>query len=130
MRTLTFEQLRINLTLTFDSLDEPIEIVKRGRVVGYIVSNLQDTVLTGKSETAEKQPCNTIAAPEIVSVKASGDTVFVPDPVKPTNKPVSKPVSSIDIPANIQAKAEAKPWFRPLSKAGQCRNAGKGRVKT
>jgi len=50
MRTLTFEQLRINLTAVFDELDEPIEIVKRGRVVGYVVSNLQDNKGTGISE--------------------------------------------------------------------------------
>ena len=40
MRTLTFEQVRINLTSIFNNLDESVEITKRGKVVGYIVKNI------------------------------------------------------------------------------------------
>lgn len=96
MRTLTFEQLRINLTLTFDTLDEPIEIVKRGKVVGYLVSNLQDHKGTGK---AEKQEGNDMPAVKIVPVTSPGEaekpvskpdvaeTVYEPDPARPVKQP-------------------------------------------
>jgi len=94
MRTLTFEQLRINLTLTFDELDEPIEIVKRGRVVGYIVSNLQDTASTGKSETPEKQPSITMPDSSKSSMESPGDTVYEPDPVKPAKQPKVSPAKT------------------------------------
>lgn len=42
MQTLTFEQLRIKLTETFDNLQEfaEVEIVKRGKIVGYIVRTI------------------------------------------------------------------------------------------
>ena len=86
MRTLTFEQLRINLTLTFDTLDEPIEIVKRGKVVGYLVSNLQDHKGTGK---AEKQEGNDMPgeAEKPAGKPDIADTVYIPDPARPVKQP-------------------------------------------
>jgi len=99
MRTLTFEQLRINLTLTFDTLDEPVEIVKRGKVVGYLVSDLQDTAKTGKLE--------------------SGETVYAPDPIiKP--KDVPKVLSDA-----VEKKVASGGYFRPMTKEYQTRNSGK-----
>jgi hypothetical protein len=60
MKTLTFEQLRINLTLTFDTLDEPIQIIKKGKIQGYIVKELAE----------HKEP-----EPKIVPVKSLDEPV-------------------------------------------------------
>ena len=104
MRTLTFEQLRINLTLTFDTLDEPIEIVKRGRVVGYLVSNLQDTKDTGKAEVV-------------------GETVYEPDAVKPEKVPrVSVKKEVVPVVNALLAGVKVRPTVQhhPQCKCGVC----------
>jgi len=109
MRTLTFEQLRINLTLTFNTLDEPIKIIKRGKVVGYIVSNLQGIIKTGN--------------PKKSFTDVSGETVYVPDPVKPIKQPkVSVSKQALPTVKTILAGISKQPTIQhhPQCRCGIC----------
>jgi len=125
MRTLTFEQLRINLTLTFDTLDEPVEVVRRGKVVGYIVSNLQDTVVTGKSGKTEIIPCEPMPEHAKSIMGVSGDTVYEPDPVKLVRvKKESVKKGVVPIVETLLAGVKVSPTVQhhPQCKCGVCKN--------
>ena len=103
MPTLTFEQLRIGLTLTFDNLVEPVQIIKKGKVVGYIVKDITgvkqdpEPCQDCKAEYArgleegKKQATLSMPAPEIVAPGRSCEPVFVTSPPVLSEIPIQRP---------------------------------------
>lgn len=123
MRRLTFEQLRIKLTLTFDNLDEAVEIVKRGKVVGYIVKSLEVNV-QGCSKTRGYD-----FSPDKPKVEL--EPLYKADPIPgellphPIERDKGFDVGELKKAIEkIQAKAAMKTFFRPMTKESQAHRGG------
>jgi uncharacterized protein YcsI (UPF0317 family) len=125
MKTLTFEQLRINLTLTFDTLDEPIQIIKKGKIQGYIVKSLRPDI----PENDKKQSSISLPGVKIVPVELpcepdiGKDTIYEPDSVKPVKikrRSVSKAVAPVVSSLLSTVKARPTVSHHPTCKCGMC----------